>query len=149
MTFEDTKEPQDNARASQNSQPDRETSDSDLNWVMAINVESLRWPEHDDGEEIRPGDECDNERKGKDPGFLLQAWWEDGIVGPVYLPETKSNQEGETEYQWDKNVSCVPFVLGLMLARQEGTRAIAEGIWNELIPDIHPIAVQPGRVSSH
>lgn len=54
-------QPKDDTGASQDRKPDWEATDSNTNWVVAIDIESLRGPEEEHREEIGAGDESDHE----------------------------------------------------------------------------------------
>lgn len=111
MSIEKTQEPQDYARASQNPKPDGKTAHADVDGVVSIYVERLRRPEHQDGEEIAPGDEGDYEREAQGAGFSLQSRREDGMACSVDFPEAEHDKEGEAEDEWDEDVSGCPVVL--------------------------------------
>ena len=73
---------------------------------MAINVEGLSGPEHDDGEEVCAGDEGDDQSQGENPRFLLQTRWEHGEFGEFDLPDREGDEkQDETEEQWYQYVS--------------------------------------------
>lgn len=46
MAAEDTKEPQNNTSPAHNTKADGETAETDAERVMSVDVERLRWPEH-------------------------------------------------------------------------------------------------------
>lgn len=52
-------------------------------------TESLGRPEHDDGEEIGAGDECDDQSESKNSRCLLESRGEHRMLCSVDFPETK------------------------------------------------------------
>lgn len=56
------------------------TSDADTNWIMAVHVECLRGPEHQNGEEVGSTDEGDHQSQAKHSWILLQTLREHGIL---------------------------------------------------------------------
>lgn len=80
---------------------------------MAINIECLGWPEHNNGEEIGAGNERDNKRKSENARLLLETRGEYGVVCPINFPEAKSNEQNEPNNQWGKDMSRCPFILDL------------------------------------
>lgn len=58
------KKPENNASAYENGESNGHAANSDTNGVMAIDVEGLRRPEQEDGEEVGTGDESDNKGQG-------------------------------------------------------------------------------------
>ncbi len=71
MTPEHAEQPKHNKSACQNTESNGQTSDSDTNWVLAVDVKRLRGPEEQDGEKVCSGDEGDDKRKDEDTGVLL------------------------------------------------------------------------------
>lgn len=68
---EDTEEPENDTCSGQNGEADGNSTDTDANRVMAVDVKSLGRPEHKDGEEVGPRDKCDHQSQGKNTRFLL------------------------------------------------------------------------------
>jgi hypothetical protein len=59
---------------------------------MAIDIESLRRPEEEDGEKVCAGDKSDYKGEDEDTRGLLKSRWEYGIFRTIYLPETEGNK---------------------------------------------------------
>ena len=64
---------------------------------MTIDVECLRRPEHDDGEEIGTRNERDNKRQSEDAWLLLEARREHGEFRALHLPDSKGDKECDTQ----------------------------------------------------
>ena len=71
---------------------------------MAIDVEGLRGPEHQEGEEIGSRDKCDDECQRQDAGILLQPGREHRVFGSEDLPEPEGNQKSSSNQQWDQGM---------------------------------------------
>ena len=91
---EDREEPEHDTGTCEDGEADGETAESDANGVVAVDVEGLRGPEEEDGEEVGARDEGDDERQGEDAGVLLQARWEHGVLRTVDLPDAEASKEG-------------------------------------------------------
>ena len=91
MPSKDTEKPQDNTGTNQNTKSNRDSSNTNLNRVVPVDIECLRWPEHNNREEIGTRDKGDDKRKKQYAGFLLQSPWEYGILCSICFPETKAN----------------------------------------------------------
>jgi hypothetical protein len=52
-----------NASASYDWEAKSKISDTNRQWIVTVNIVTLCWPEHEDGEEVRARNEGDNERK--------------------------------------------------------------------------------------
>ena len=63
--------PENDNGTGKNRKSDWDTTDSDADWVMAVDIKGLGWPEHDDREEIGTGDEGDDESEGENARCLL------------------------------------------------------------------------------
>jgi hypothetical protein len=87
VTTEDTEKPQNYTGANHDSETDGNAANADANGVMAVYVERLCGPEHDNREEVRAGDEGDYKRQPENARLLLQAAWKYRIVCTVDLPE--------------------------------------------------------------
>lgn len=83
---EDAQQPQYDHGTGEDGKSDGDGSDANACRIMAIYIESLRRPEHDDGEKVGTANGGDDEREDKDSGFLLQPSWEHGMLGTVCLP---------------------------------------------------------------
>lgn len=97
MASEDAEEPQDHTGTGQDAETDGDTADADASGIVAVDVEGLRGPEHDDGEEVCAGDEGDDESEAEDSGFLLQPVGEHGVRGSVHFPEEETRDEKSAE----------------------------------------------------
>ena len=71
MPSEDTEEPKDDDSAGQDTEANRDTSNSDSNGVLTIDVECLCRPEEQNGEEIGSRDKGDDECQDENPRILL------------------------------------------------------------------------------
>jgi hypothetical protein len=59
VASEDAEEPEHDDGTGKDAKADGETTNADANGVMAVDVEGLCWPEHDDREKVGAGDEGD------------------------------------------------------------------------------------------
>lgn len=105
MTSENAEEPEHNDGTSQDAEANWNTTDTDTGGIMAVDVESLCWPEHDDREEIGAGDEGDDQGQRKNARFLLQARWEHGEFGTLDFPDGESDAECGSEEEGNENMS--------------------------------------------
>lgn len=105
MTPEHAQKPQDDASTSQDSETDGNSTDTNTNGVLSVNIEGLGRPEHEDGEEIGTGDEGDNKCQGKGARSLLEPAGEHGEFGKLGFPDDKHDEERETEDQRGQNMS--------------------------------------------
>lgn len=71
MTPEHAEQPKHNKSACQDTESYGQTSDSNTNRVMAVDVKRLRGPEEQHGEKVGSGDEGDDKREDEDPRVLL------------------------------------------------------------------------------
>lgn len=60
---------------------------------MSIYIESLRWPEHEDTEEVRTRDPCDEQSQSQNSWVLLQALWEHGVLCEPSFPDDERDDE--------------------------------------------------------
>lgn len=111
MAAENAQQPKYDAGSCQDTESDGETSDAHTDWVMAINIESLGGPEHEDGEEICAGDEGDDESQGESTRILLESRWEHGEFGKLGFPDAERPKEGNSEDERNKDVGRFPSVL--------------------------------------
>lgn len=110
MAAEHGKQPQDDAGAGQNGKSNRNTTDADADGIVAVHIECLRRPEHENGEEVGTRDEGDDEGQSEDSGLLSQSLWEHGIFC-VALPDHKSHDENSAQDQRCEHVRTRPRVL--------------------------------------
>ena len=111
MATEDAEEPEHDTGTSQDTETDGDTTDTDAGGVMAVDVEGLRGPEHDNGEEIGAGDEGDDQCQSEDARFLLQARWKHGELGALDFPDCEGDHERGSEEKRNEHMSGGPFVL--------------------------------------
>lgn len=78
---------------------------------MAVNVERLRWPKHEDREEVGSGNKSNDEGQTKNPGLLAKTLGEHGMFGSVSFPEDKGDKERDTQDQGREYVCAGPLVL--------------------------------------
>jgi hypothetical protein len=86
-------QPQYDAGTCQDAETDGDSADTNTNRVVSVDVESLRRPEHEDGEEVGAGDERDDERETKDPRFLTQTLGEHWVLRAICFPQDKCDDE--------------------------------------------------------
>ncbi|KAK0888204.1 hypothetical protein LTR57_025553, partial [Friedmanniomyces endolithicus] len=67
------------------------------NWVVAIDVESLSRPEHQNRKEVGSGDEGDDEGQAKDARILSRTLREDGMLRKFGLPQEETHQQDDAE----------------------------------------------------
>jgi hypothetical protein len=111
VTSENAEEPEDNDGTGQNAEADGNTTDTHTGGIVAVDVESLCWPEHDDGKEVGAGDKGDDECQSQNARFLLEASGEHGEFGTLNFPDGKGNTERGSEKQGNEDVDGGPFVL--------------------------------------
>ena len=106
VAAEDRQQPENDAGTCQDREANWETTNTNANGIVAINVEGLSRPEHDDGEEVGAGDEGDDQSQGENSRFLLQTRWEHGEFGEFDLPDREGDEkQEEAEQQWYQYVS--------------------------------------------
>lgn len=71
---------------------------------MAIDVECLGWPEHEDGEKVGTADEGDDEGKAEDARIALESLGEHGVLGEFRLPNEEGDNEDSTKDQGDEHM---------------------------------------------
>lgn len=64
---------------------------------MAVNVEGLAGPEHEDAKEVGAGYEGDDEGEGEDSRVLLEPSGDHGVFGELGFPDAKGDQEESTQ----------------------------------------------------
>lgn len=68
-------------------------------------------PEHENGEEIGPGDEGDDQSQAENTRVLAQTFWEHRVFCTICLPQNEGHEENEAEDEWSENVRRAPRVL--------------------------------------
>lgn len=111
VSAENAKKNKHDAGSRQNTKTDRQAANANLHGIMAIYIERLGRPEHENGEEVCARDECDDEGENESTRLLVETLWEDGVFGVVCFPDDKGNHEDDTNNQWGNNMSRRPFVL--------------------------------------
>ena len=97
VTAENRQQPEYDAGTSQDREADWQTTDANTNGVMAVNVESLCGPEHEDGEEVGAADEGDDQCQSQDAWILPQSLWEHRVLGAIRFPDAKGDEQDYTE----------------------------------------------------
>jgi hypothetical protein len=108
VTTEHRQEPKYDTRTSQDGEADGDTTDTDANGVMPVDVECLRRPEHEDREEIGAGDERDDQCQAEDARILLETLWEHWVLCEVAFPDEESDEEDCAEDKRCENVCAAP-----------------------------------------
>jgi hypothetical protein len=116
VASENAEEPEHDDSTGKDAKADGETTNADANGIMAVDVESLCWPEHDDGEKVGAGDEGDEQGQGQDERFLLKTGREHGKFGTLDFPDGEGDAECSSEEEGDEDVGRGPFVLFSELA---------------------------------
>ena len=111
MSAESRESPRNDTAACQDGEADRNTADTDTNWVVAIDVESLSRPEHQNRKEVRSGDEGDDEGRAKDARILSQPLREHGMLRKLGLPQEETHQQDDAEDERCKDVGRASWVL--------------------------------------
>jgi len=111
MASENTEEPEHKTSASQNTHGNGNPSETNSGRMMPVHVESLRGPEHEDGEEISSGDEGDDESQAEDSRFLIESGWKHREFGAIHFPHAETNQQGCAQKEWHQNVGRGPAIL--------------------------------------
>lgn len=78
-----------------------------MRWVtrtMAVHVESLCWPEHQDGEEVGARNESDDQREAENARLLTKALGKHRILRPISLPENEGSDENKAQDEWCQDV---------------------------------------------
>lgn len=94
---EDGQKPEHDASAGQDGEEEGKISNADADRVLTVNAEGLAGPEHEDGEEVGAGHECDDEGQGEDSRVLLEPGGEHGKFGKSAFPDAEGNQEDDTQ----------------------------------------------------
>jgi hypothetical protein len=89
VAAQDAEEPEHNAGPGEDGEAYGDATDTNTNGIMAVDVEGLSGPEHDNGKEAAARDKCDDEGESEDSGFLLQTSWEHGILGSIDFPKAE------------------------------------------------------------
>ena len=105
MSSKHAQQPQNNDRASQDAKANGKASNTNTYGIVAVDVESLRRPEHDNGEEVGARNKGDDERENKCAWRLLDACWEHGVFGKLCFPEYKASQQDDAEDERDESMS--------------------------------------------
>lgn len=71
----------------------------------------LCWPEHENGEEVGPGDEGDDQSQAENTRVLAQTPGEHRVFCTICLPQNEGDEEDEAENERSENVSRAPWVL--------------------------------------
>lgn len=71
---------------------------------MTVYIESLRWPEHENGEEVGARNESDDEREAKNARLLTKAFGKHWILRAVSLPKDECSDENEAQDEWCQNM---------------------------------------------
>lgn len=121
MAAENAEEPKHDDGPGQNAEGDGETTDTDAGGIMAVDVEGLSRPEHDDREEVGAGDEGDDQSQGQDARILLQASWEHGEFGTFDFPDAQDNESCSAKEKGNEDMGRGPFVLFEELAVRHGS----------------------------
>ena len=111
MSAEDAEKPQHDARASKDAEANRDAANSNTNGVMAVDVEGLSRPEHEDREEVSTGDEGDDERKTQNARLVSQALGEHGMLCAIGLPKDERDDEHSAKDERNECVSRMPRIL--------------------------------------
>ena len=111
MSSEYAEKPKDNTCTRQDAEADGESSNTNPDWIVAVNVECLSWPKHKDRKEIGARDKGNHKRQGKNPGFLLETRREHGMLGSFDFPDDEGNKEKDSEDQGNKDMGGFPGVL--------------------------------------
>ena len=114
-------EPENNAGAGEDAKAKGEATDADADGIVAVDVEGLRWPEYQNAEEVRPGDECDDEDQGKDSRLSLQAGREHWVLGAIGFPDAEDSEQACPKQEGDKDMCRRPGVLRSCQCETEGT----------------------------
>lgn len=104
-------QPKDNAGARQDREPYWKSSDADTNWIMAVHIEGLSGPEHEDAEEVGAADEGDDERQGEDAGVLSQTFREHGVLCAIGFPQEETDDQDHAQDERGEHMSAGPGVL--------------------------------------
>ena len=108
MASEDAQEPQHDARSSQDTEAHWDTSDTDPDGILTIDVEGLSGPEHENGEKVGTRDEGDHQSHGEYARFLLQTRGKHGVLGAFHLPNDEPDEEKSSEEERDQNMGGFP-----------------------------------------
>lgn len=104
MSAENAQKPQNHTGTGENREANGDSSDANLYGILSVHVESLRWPEHDDGEEIGTRDERNYQSKCQDSGVLTKPAWEHGVLGKLDFPDGKEDKEHGSDDERNEGV---------------------------------------------
>lgn len=82
-----------NAGTSQDCKPDRQSSHTNSDRIMAVDVKTFCRPKHEYREEIGAGNGCDEQSKREHSRYLLQTVWKHGIWCEPALPDEERDDE--------------------------------------------------------
>lgn len=91
VAAEDAQKPEHDASAGQDAEADGDAADANADGILAVDVEGLRGPEHEDGEEVGAGDEGDDEGQGEDARVLLEPGGKHGEFGKLGFPDAEGD----------------------------------------------------------
>lgn len=117
MAFQKAQEPQCNKCPGQNSEANRETAEAHPDRILAIDVECLGRPKHDNREKVGSRDERNEQCESQDSRLLLDTRRKDRVFCAVHFPESKGDHEEKANDQRDKYMGGVPGILNFQLVR--------------------------------
>ena len=112
MATENTQKPKDGKGTCEDTEADWDTTDTNTDRILTVDVESLCWPEQENGKKVGTGDEGNDKRKNQDSRALLEAAGEHWKFCEFPLPDEKCSNECGSNKKWCKNVCRSPWVLG-------------------------------------
>ena len=97
MASKNTEKPKNDESASQDTKANWQTSDSDTNRVLTIDVECLCGPEKQDGEEVGSRDEGDDQRQDEDARILFETSGKHGKLGEFPFPDEEGCDQAHSD----------------------------------------------------
>ena len=110
MTSEHGQEPENDARTGENGAADGQTTEADVDRIVAVDVERLGGPEHENGEEVGSAHEGDDQRQGEHTGVLAETLGEHGVLR-VAFPDHKGDQHDGAQEEGNQGMRARPGVL--------------------------------------
>ena len=96
---------------------------------MTIDVEGLRGPEEEDGEEVGAGDSRDDEGQSEDTRLLAKARREHWEFGELCFPDDEDDEDCRPEQQRHEDMGRLPAILGQISQALVSTPRRPERTW--------------------
>lgn len=102
---------EDDASTSQDRETESDVANTNCKRIVAVHVVTLGGPKHDNGEEVRAGDEGDDESEQEDSRLLSNPSRKHRVLGEELLVKAEGNKHDGSKKQRYEYVSGLPRVL--------------------------------------